>query len=368
MTSVAWDKLIAEQSYWRGPVIRKRAVRRMGVSNRVGFTLVELLVVIAIIGILIAMLLPAVQAAREAARRLQCSNHLKQIGIAIHNFHNTHDKIPPSRFRGQTGSWCNGLWPFIEEGVINSTWDYSKRYFDQLPGVMQTDVAVYYCPSRRSPPQRSLGTNSQPPGALCDYACVGGDGNIQRHSNPSDHPVFFDESFPEPSGSFMFAGPYDADGNGNSNFGDGEGQNGKPYKQQFGLGFKDITDGLSRTLFIGEKHVALLPPEVCETCRYGDNANADGAAYDSDWKTIYMRWVGFRKYPLAASATDRGELVAKFWGGPAFYQGFFGGSHSGVCQFVFGDGHVEGVSNLTSMTVLSNMARRSDGQAVVLRN
>lgn len=339
----------------------------MTTRKNVGFTLVELLVVIAIIGILVSLLLPAVQAAREAARRLQCSNHLKQIGLAIQNFHNSNDKIPASRTRGQTGSWCNLLWPYIEEGVINSTWDYSKRYYDQLPGVMQTAVVVYYCPSRRSPPQRSIAIDSQPPGALCDYACVGGDGKIRRHSNPTDNPVYFDDQFPEPSGCFMMAGPYTSDGY-IADFEGDEGKNGKPIRQHYGLGFKDITDGLSKTLFIGEKHVAVVPPPACDTCRYGDNANADGAAYDSNWKTIYMRWVGFKQYPLATSETDRGESVAKFWGGQASYVTFFGGPHKGLCQFVFGDGHVQGVSTSTSMTVLSALARRSDGEAVTLEN
>lgn len=103
--------------------MRLRSSRRQN-----GFTLVELLVVIAIIGILIALLLPAVQAAREAARRTQCANHLKQIGIAFHNYNERFNRFPPGAFQGhdRNGSWwygTGGSWhvsilPFMEQSAI----------------------------------------------------------------------------------------------------------------------------------------------------------------------------------------------------------------------------------------------------------
>src|SRR5262245_3571038 len=87
-----------------------------------GFTLVELLVVIAIIGILIALLLPAVQAAREAARRGQCTNNLKQMGVAIHNFHSARGALPRSRMMCHFGTWASELWPFVEETALVEQW------------------------------------------------------------------------------------------------------------------------------------------------------------------------------------------------------------------------------------------------------
>ena len=115
---------------------------------RRGFTLVELLVVIAIIGILIALLLPAVQAAREAARRSQCSNHLKQISLALLNYESTYKTLPPAGVQSNLMGWQQFAMPFLEQTTLYQKFDFKKDYF-QSPnwalGLSRVDT--YFCPS-----------------------------------------------------------------------------------------------------------------------------------------------------------------------------------------------------------------------------
>src|SRR4051794_17052246 len=96
-----------------------------------GFTLVELLVVIAIIGILVAMLLPAIQAARESARRAQCVNNLKQLGVAFQNYHDTYKKLPIGAYSCCWGTWQMAILPFIEEQQLADMYQFVPGdYFD----------------------------------------------------------------------------------------------------------------------------------------------------------------------------------------------------------------------------------------------
>ena len=123
-------------------------------SWRGGFTLVELLVVIAIIGILVALLLPAVQVSREAARRLQCKNHLKQWSLAMHLFHDTKNQLPIGSRTNPRQTWVMYLWPYIEEHALDSQNEIQEHFYlppgtigETLDGLTGQYVSLYYCPS-----------------------------------------------------------------------------------------------------------------------------------------------------------------------------------------------------------------------------
>ena len=125
----------------------------------------ELLVVIAIIGILVALLLPAVNSAREAARRTQCINNLKNIGLAIHNFHNAQRQLPNSRRSCDYLTWAAEIWPYIEEGAMLETWDPDETYYGQTETARTYQVGIYLCPSRRGSPAISITGDSNSNGS-----------------------------------------------------------------------------------------------------------------------------------------------------------------------------------------------------------
>jgi prepilin-type N-terminal cleavage/methylation domain-containing protein len=148
VTAASFRKFYAQAS------VVGRPVRRSDATS--GFTLVELLVVIAIIGILVGLLLPAVQAAREAARRMQCSNHLRQIGLALHNYESAFGKWPAessnpgpaAQFTARRGSWMTATLSFFEQDGLFKTFDHRFHWHDPANATaVKTPVAVFHCPS-----------------------------------------------------------------------------------------------------------------------------------------------------------------------------------------------------------------------------
>jgi len=145
-----------------------------------GFTLVELLVVIAIIGILVGMLLPAVQMIRESARRTECLNNLNQIGLAIQSYESARQLYPPSRAADKFLTWPVYLMPFLELEGIQDQLDLNKQYRVQDPEATQEVMPVMICPSRARPGnlQVSHFESLGPIGAVGDYV---GNAGTQQH-------------------------------------------------------------------------------------------------------------------------------------------------------------------------------------------
>jgi prepilin-type N-terminal cleavage/methylation domain-containing protein/prepilin-type processing-associated H-X9-DG protein len=330
------------------------------------FTLVELLVVIAIIGILVALLLPAVQAAREAARRIQCSNHLKQISLGFLNHESTHKFLPCAGWnawylgdpllgagREQPGSWAYQVLPYVEEqAVYDITDDGDKKNLttaqrDQSVELQRTALAMFNCPSRRSAQPRpyALPTTWDPKNgrrpteiAQSDYAANSGDGEAGMKFWVEEDQAYKNEIL-----WLIFNPPYDTLGS----------HKWPPFDGQTGVNYlgaeiklKHILDGTSKTYMVGEKYLNALTYDTDGTelgSDPGDNINMY-AGFD---------WKGNRWTCLACKPSQDREAEEAF--------ASFGSAHPGGFNMAFCDGSVAIVSYDIDPELHRRQGNRLDG-------
>ena len=312
-----------------------------GKGRQPGFTLVELLVVITIIGILISLLLPAVQAAREAARRVQCQNHLKQLGLAMLNHENAHGFLPSAGWGfiwtgdpdagtgvGQPGGWSSCVLPYIEQQALYEL-GRDDQPGDQVSTTQregsvqrdQTPLAVFNCPTRRravvftrTRNRQYSNSNQLPQAAGLDYCANSGDtivygGNWPRDSTPWD-------------------------GNGISHSG-------------AVVEMANIRDGASNTYMLGEKYIG--PDQYFNGLDDGD----DHGMYEGHGVDTY-RWCSNdpslnRVYPPEQERPG----VMRWWS--------FGSPHSAGCHFAFCDGSVHVINYSIDREIHRRLGNRKDG-------
>jgi prepilin-type N-terminal cleavage/methylation domain-containing protein len=309
-------------------------VRQKQTQRKSAFTLVELLVVIAIIGVLVALLLPAVQAAREAARRTQCTNQLKQLGIAVQNYHDVKKQMPPAKLEDRYLTWAVMLLPYVEQQSLYDSFDITRQYYNQRSTVRAAGPELYHCPSRRSGDVLSTAGDVFTAGAnnagwTSDYACSAGDNGPGRSWRG-----LFDGPDEKPNGSIInsFLNPVVSSAV-------------KTTKSE--TSFRLITDGLSNTIAFGEKYV----PTSTLTIGHGNSAGGvDGSVYNGDHEVQYMRCAG-PSNPIARSPDE-----------PPMSN--FGSAHPGICLFALCDGSIQSLAVEISTTTLGRLAGRDDGEPV----
>jgi prepilin-type N-terminal cleavage/methylation domain-containing protein len=284
-----------------------------------GFTLVELLVVIAIIGILVALLLPAVQACREAARRVQCTNNLSQLMVAVHNYHSAFAVYPPGTLeprgpiqnhaQGYHHNWIIQLLPYMEQ---KNAWNQIDRsvgvYAPQNAPVRRLTISNLLCPSQWGPQ-----------GGYSSYAAVHHD--VEAPIDVTNNGVFFLNSR---------------------------------------ITYDDITDGSAYTLFLGEKIIepgdlGWMSGTRATLRNTGGGLNVTGFTGGRANLASDGVEVSTDVPPQAAGANPQPP-------GPVLPVGGFGSVHPGGCEFGFGDGHVGFLSSSIALPVLQQLGSRADGQ------
>ncbi|WP_406698147.1 DUF1559 domain-containing protein [Singulisphaera sp. Ch08] len=312
-----------------------------------GFTLIELLVVIAIIAVLIALLLPAVQAARAAARRVQCVNNLKQLGLANHNYESTHFVFPPGqmklsyattpKFRGF--SLFVNLLPYIEQQPLYNRWNFSDPLTNTegTTANSATVLAAFLCPADIIP--QNPVANSTRWYAIASY---GGSGGSQSH----------------PPASLSSDGIFHATG---------------PAAPGFNqVRIAEVTDGLSNTLLLGERnHVdpnydsfAAAGWTTEPMWQWGWWAAGGGNFGLSDITMSTLAPINYRiGFSYANRPSDAGSAAA-FAAYDTLRVCSFGSQHPGGANFAMGDGSVRFLKDTTSQVVLRALGTRGGAEVV----
>ena len=352
---------------------------------KTAFTLVELLVVITIIGILIALLLPAVQAAREAARRMQCTNNLKQIGLAALGHEQAQGHFPTGGWGGiwtgeptrgfnrqQPGTWTFNILPYLEQQALHDLGidEGLPRPFKDRPGIkrrVETPVTTFICPSRRTAiafpcpfiQDHRLENVYPPPSVLAhtDYAVSSGDAPyyVGGPLGPTDYLV---------SGDTLTDTQWD------SLYGPGY-TTSVCYRRSM-VRLRDIKDGASNTYLVGEKY--LTPDHYVDGISVSDNVSSE------IWTCDNVRWSGVGDgIPGGVSHADDGGIptgIAKGEvsdGGPLQPRqdtpGLdqwrnFGSAHAGSFNMVFCDGSVQAIGYSIDPETHHRLGNIADGKPV----
>lgn len=299
---------------------------------RPAFTLVELLVVIAIIGILVALLLPAIQAAREASRRASCLNNLHQIAIATHNYHDTRKELPPCRIGDYLMTWAAFILPYLEEQTVGAEVDPLASYALQNDKVRLTSIQSYLCPTRDH--ESLVWTDPStadplPPGIKGDYV-----GMSSTYFLTGDYGRFHDGA--------LIGGRITGGTNGKSRRVNG-------FKAQ--TSFRRLTDGLSKTFLIGEEKTANTESRSI----YDGNGYSGGLIGDNNVPAIVLPTTtrnATSNEPLRPIADSEGKPNAAV----------VGSDHPGICNFAFADGSTRSIANDTDILVLEALVTRAGNE------
>ncbi|MDR1269491.1 MAG: DUF1559 domain-containing protein [Planctomycetaceae bacterium] len=396
-------------------------------SSPFGFTLVELLVVIAIIGVLIALLLPAVQAAREAARRMTCANHLKQIGVGVHNFHSTRQGLPPATVGIHSFSTFVFLYPFVEQTALyerldglreTATGNFNIGIAAQVEragfptndwwagnsGTIQNplnaeerkafgSVPVYVCPSRRGGGSNFVtagenGTNAAQSrsGPTTDYAIVMLCPPNQYDDNLNRAPLTGRDCNTSLSADWWAILPVDNSQHvlrspfrkaiteepptaTSGSFSTGNRKKWRSYEPRDTLAW--LADGTSNQFLFGEKFIAREFVGKCNqvTDGQGDCSYFYGAG-SHEASAASMRAIDYWTVNSAGTA-----WVCKNFGiakpdhivNATYVQNVgFGSFHPGICHFLIGDGSVRGISVTTRPLHLIRLSDVADSVSVTI--